>query len=155
MTNWCMGCGRDIPDGDYCHGCSRRKVTMNISDIIREETVIVLRRMQKNGFQYKMYWRYDAIIWDINNGYCEDLATKVIRRMGGETDWLYGLWMEDRGTKFEGVSHYVIKYNGKYYDAECPDGVKSLVNIPLYINRYKSREEYIDEMRILQETISP
>jgi hypothetical protein len=27
MSNWCMGCGRDIPDGDYCIMC---QVTLGV-----------------------------------------------------------------------------------------------------------------------------
>ena len=50
---------------------------------------------------------------DINHGMCEDFAEDVCRLVSGAE----GYWIDGSGR------HKIIKYNGQYYDSECPNGV--------------------------------
>lgn len=85
-------------------------------------------------------------VYDIDCGWCEDYAVAVCNRVQGATE----LWMNDL-TPFEHICHCVIKYQGRYYDAECIDGVDELRFIPLYENVLKDREEVVEGLRHLIE----
>ena len=48
---------------------------------------------------------------------------------------------------FEQIVHCVIKYQGRYYDAECVDGVDDLQFLPIYENVLKDREEVVNGLK--------
>jgi hypothetical protein len=78
----------------------------------------------------------------INDGYCEEFTTDIIERMGGETKNLYELrdgYFSDSGDL---PGHVWIYYNGKHYDSETPNGIKSWKSLPVFkrlmrVNKYK------------------
>jgi hypothetical protein len=75
--------------------------------------------------------------YDINNGECEEFAVKVIKRMGGwDRDDLFDLtsdnFVEDRLLP----DHVWVCYKGRHYDAECPEGVDSWKDLPLFKNAH-------------------
>jgi hypothetical protein len=56
---------------------------------------------------------------EINRGMCEDFAEDVCSLVPGAEAW----WADELGRKrgWDG-SHKLIKYQGRYYDSECPEG---------------------------------
>lgn len=93
--------------------------------------------------------RDDAHPYDINCGLCEDFALEVIGLVGGETDDLVMVWIEDLDERYEDYSHCVIQLeeDGQTYwfDSECPNGVIHLEDIPCVQNRKKPRKEVIGQ----------
>ncbi len=54
----------------------------------------------------------------INYGLCEDFAEDVCRLVSGAEAW----WTNELDDTDFGMPK-IIKYNGRYYDSECPNGV--------------------------------
>lgn len=106
----------------------------NLRKEILKHTLIVLSTMDESK----------QTAWDINNGLCEDFALDIISKFGGESDTLFGVWLDEYG-----VNHFVICFNEKYYDAECPDGVDRITDIPCYKNRNRTREEVLKKPKII------
>jgi hypothetical protein len=99
--------------------------------------------------------------YEINNGLCEDFAQAVIGQFGGETDGLSMYWGDELSADGEGYewdvellsehypaskpthgldwadirgdipNHAWIILDGRHYDAECPEGVDNLFELPL------------------------
>lgn len=96
----------------------------------------------------------------INSGQCENFAIAVVKQLGGESDALYLVGVENFMTKEnlwdwellanhwnilppKGMSaaevdglkvnlHIWITDGKKHYDSECPDGVVSFFDLPIY-----------------------
>lgn len=86
--------------------------------------------------------------YDINCGLCEDFARDVIEKLGGYTDELDYVWVEDiENTPAPDGAHCVIylRCEGStfYFDAEIPEGTNDLTQIPVIKNAEKSRAEVI------------
>ena len=80
--------------------------------------------------------------YDINNGSCEEFCNDVIERMCPvigryETETLYAAaisTMNDYYYYFKSgpdVSHVVLVFHGRFYDAECLEGVDHWIDLPL------------------------
>lgn len=63
-------------------------------------------------------------MWILTHGACDVWANEFINRIGGEIFWL--------DEEYENCFHCVVKYEGKYYDAECSDGVEKIEDIPFF-----------------------
>lgn len=109
--------------------------TRDVMLAIRNE---ILQDMREQGFYYKGKKLYTPTLWDINCGFCEWFGEEVEERIPGANCF----WMDDEGYD---CSHYVVEYQGKYYDAECIDGVASLDDLPIIKNRKKTREQVFKE----------
>lgn len=92
--------------------------------------------------------------WDINNGCCEEWARYVVERLpGAELVWLDEIvqdpemWdsADPNDEFFLGPSHCVVKYKQKLYDAECHAGVENWNQLPVIVNKDKTREQVIAE----------
>ena len=97
----------------------------------------MLKDMRTHGFYYRGKRRHDPTAWDIDNGACEDFATSVLRQLPGglhETDGVNIEWLED-DSRYATLSHCVLRFEGRYYDAEVPDGVDRLDEIPVITQR--------------------
>jgi len=70
----------------------------------------------------------------INNGRCEDFAMEIIDKMGGYSNILYEVCTENFVEFGELVSHVWIYYKGRYYDAECLQGVRNWKELPIFKN---------------------
>lgn len=90
--------------------------------------------------------------YDINNGGCEDFAMELIDRLGGyvtdaegrPTD--NGPYELDTNNFCEWLPNHVwVFYEGKHYDAECPQGVDSWKDLPLFA-RLKNHPHYADDL---------
>lgn len=62
-----------------------------------------------------------------NTGYCDMYADAFIETHGGEL--LYTEVISDGSGTF---GHTFVKLNGKYYDAEAPNGVSRLIDLPYF-----------------------
>lgn len=89
--------------------------------------------------------------WDINNGFCEDLAEIVAARIpGAEVVPAYDPELhplrEDGGYD---ADHFVIVFEGRFYDCECPEGVNHVRDLPIYQNRGKTRAQVLEERPLM------
>jgi hypothetical protein len=62
---------------------------------------------------------------EINDGYCDMWAGQFTTRFGGQHQWSFDFPGDPNG-------HSWVKRGGKYYDAEIPDGVTRLEQIPYF-----------------------
>lgn len=68
--------------------------------------------------------------WDINNGWCEEFAVRAAQKIGGDDyETTYELWIDD--LEDDAPAHCVLVHNGRYYDAECLDGVNDWHDLPI------------------------
>lgn len=75
------------------------------------------------------YERDGISAYEINNGRCNEFADEIVKMVdGAEAEWYDEVGEE----KF---CHCYIKFNGKYYDSECPRGVASNTLLPYYARR--------------------
>jgi len=98
--------------------------------------------------------------YDINNGSCEEFADDLISLIPGASVWNIvestqmlldehkkmakmgikfvgeptNLVVNYKGTIIDLPGHYWIKWKGRHYDAECPDGVKDWLELPVFKN---------------------
>lgn len=77
--------------------------------------------------------------YEINNGQCEDFAMALIEELGGYREinkaCTKGLTEFDvcNFTDFGDLpSHVWVWFDGKHYDAECPEGVEDWRKLPLF-----------------------
>lgn len=91
---------------------------------------------------YKVSPRYE-----INRGECEMLADYVEENVeDAESIRLIELLcpgldddgQEDYEDEHEEIIHYVVRYKGRYYDAEVPGGVDSIEKIPV-VKRFRKK----------------
>ncbi len=103
---------------------------MNLAEAMTAATATILDAMREG-----VLWIDDAIpaypegyplIWDINNGLCEDWGMEVEHLCPG----VWGEWLaDDDGTDY---SHYAITNGLLWYDAECPEGVENWHDLPMF-----------------------
>ncbi len=70
-------------------------------------------------------YEQDAI--EINNGMCEDFAADVCSLVSNAKafwlDEINPIIKDEFGEKIRNITaHKVIKYRGRYYDSQCPEG---------------------------------
>ncbi len=74
--------------------------------------------------------------YDINDGRCDEFAEVVIERVPGAV-------FRDLGLEW---GHCVIEFDGRYYDAEEPEGVLHWRQLPLCVRAIRANRE----MRVKQ-----
>jgi len=62
---------------------------------------------------------------EINDGYCDIWANQFTKRFGGQHQWSFDFPDDANG-------HSWVKRGGKYYDAEIPEGVTHMGQIPYF-----------------------
>jgi hypothetical protein len=70
-------------------------------------------------------------IEDINNGWCNEFAKSIKDALSQPKDFeirSYGYG----NSSYRSSSHKWVYYQGKHYDAECPEGVKNPRNLPFF-----------------------
>ena len=111
-----------------------------VGDALREVTESIKDEMQDRGWYLGgRQPRYDRPTdWDVNNGMCEEWAISALEALGSSAyarepspDGPYMAWLEEFDARYEDYSHCVVYLNGKYYDAQVPDGVDALEDLPL------------------------
>lgn len=116
--------------------------------MVRAEVQRRLRDMRQRGFYYRDEKRYDPTTWDIDNGECEEFSQAVLARLPGgihETDGVETVWLDDELP--DGPSHCVLRFKGRFYDAEAPEGVAHLGDVPVMRHRTMTREEVVGRGR--------
>lgn len=94
---------------------------------VRDE---ILAEMKRRGFYFGLerVIRHDPLPWDINCGYCEEFGERVCELVKGAE----AFWKEfpHPSGGYE-ICHYIVKYRGRFYDAECVEGVKRWRDLPI------------------------
>ena len=62
---------------------------------------------------------------EINNGYCDMWANLFVEKFGGTHQWSYDIPNDPNG-------HSWVKFGDEFYDAEAPNGVSSLEQLPYF-----------------------
>lgn len=77
---------------------------------------------------------------EINNGQCEDFALKIASKVEGSSEVCTENFVEF------GVlpGHVWILFGGKHYDAECPEGTKNFMMLPIFL---KMGEKEIEALK--------
>lgn len=106
---------RGLWDCPRAHPCVvNHKYDMRLYEIINEALIDdpVERKIRQLGREMQMS------PWAINNGWCWGFANRLAKALGPEAEVV-------STTEMEGVfpGHSVVRYRGKYYDAETPRGV--------------------------------
>ena len=81
-------------------------------------TASILDDMKYEGYD-------DPSIEDLNFGYCDRWADFVLTHLDGAEEEILDT----------APPHVVVRYQGKFYDAEIPEGVDYIEQIPFY-NRH-------------------
>lgn len=61
----------------------------------------------------------------INDGYCDIWAQLFIEKFGGKQNWSFEF-------PTGGCGHHWVELNNKFYDAETPEGVSSIKQLPFF-----------------------
>lgn len=71
---------------------------------------------------------------DINDGYCMIWARKAMNALGGPTMECRFVWIDDGEDKINEYefAHAALFHRGRYYDAECLDGVEHPIDLPFF-----------------------
>jgi hypothetical protein len=101
--------------------------------ILEQVTEELLSRMRRSGFYYEGVLRYDPLVWDINNGRCEEWASLAADRIPDS----FPVWMDEQ--------HCVLAYNGRFYDADCIDGEDDYQDLPMFARWYEDRPQPLGE----------
>jgi len=122
-----------------------------------------LRQMQSSGWRSRHQGRHSApTAWDINDGGCEEWAGEAVGLLGAKTgrsaatyafaefesDWLEAEGLppvtvdEDDDSRDHDIAHTVLSYEGRWFDAQHPDGVDTLSE--LSISRGVDLQSWID-----------
>lgn len=71
--------------------------------------------------------------FEINNGCCEEWAEQVLERINQEKSSIFsdfGRW--DTVPFLADTNHAFIFVDGKFYDAECLEGVEDYMQLPIF-----------------------
>jgi hypothetical protein len=116
---------------------------MTIQEALMKVRDEYLAFLMKDGFFYLSKKRHDATTWDINCGYCEDFANEVCDIFPeAET---FDLGESDNPESFFDYAHTAVRYNSRYYDAECIEGVPDWKMLPIVKNKGKTRTQVLKE----------
>jgi hypothetical protein len=97
--------------------------------ILTQVTEEILDRMRHDGFYHEGVKRFDPIVYDINNGQCEEWAYAAAELIPEA----FPAWMDE--------DHCVLVYRGRFYDADCPDGVDDVEDLPMFAEPEHPRPE--------------
>lgn len=105
---------------------------------LRAVTERILDEMQRVGWflEASRVRQFDRPTeWDINCGWCEEWAIAASEVVGGDVCELADLGMDP-----DEWSHYVLVLDGRFYDAQDPEGVESIE--ALHVVRGVTRTEW-------------
>jgi len=117
------------------------KTKTNITDAINALVEEYFANRKENGLWKVPYLKEKNVRYHINNGLCDDFADIICEQIeGAEALWgeafseefwdmPYEHWIEEVA-----MCHCFIVFEGRYYDAEAPNGVDHPRDLPLYIN---------------------
>lgn len=91
------------------------------SAVMAEATRVMLERIREKGWPIQP--GQTPLPWDITHGWCVDWAEFVCARIPGAV-----MAEHDDGD----MLHTFVVLGGRYYDAECPDGVTHVLRLPVF-----------------------
>lgn len=91
-----------------------------IRRVLDQVTEEILGRMRRDGFRYRRRLRFDPLVWDINNGHCDAWAERAAELLPGG----FATWVD--------TYHCVLVYDGRFYDADCPEGTRHWKDLPMF-----------------------
>lgn len=68
---------------------------------------------------------------EINSGCCADFATVVWERLGKPSDEVLE-FVDDESLGAGRYTHTFLRFKGRYYDAEAPEGVDDWQDLPIF-----------------------
>ncbi len=89
--------------------------------VLDQVTGEILERMRQSGFYHLGRLRYDPLVWDINNGHCDAWADLAAERLH---EGAFSTWVDPY--------HCVLVFDGKFYDADCPEGAAHWDQLPMF-----------------------
>lgn len=101
---------------------------------VRDE---MLAEMKISGFWRHGVYLHTPTTYDINNGSCEDFAMKIEELVPDAVSY----WIEDIDPKYP--NHCIIEYKGRFYDAECIEGVDKIEELPICKKALSIKEEAV------------
>lgn len=121
---------------------------IKLTDLLREEPITVNdvnRILKRTGDEQDLYEPdWDDFTPEIcNTGFCDLFAEKFREEYPGAE-----LWGTDWGIGYV-FGHVWVKYAGKFYDAETPNGVVDWRDLPYMQKVYKLRGKYPDDVQRL------
>jgi hypothetical protein len=125
---------------------------IKLVDLIKESEITpeiidkVLKQTEKEAKQnYQVDW--DELTPEMcNQGFCDDFANNLKKLYPGAELWQTGISANPNTA----VGHVWIKYKGKYYDAETPNGVDTWKEIPHIKRIYDRYGKYPNDLRLLK-----
>ncbi len=115
---------------------------VSVSEILTVYTEQFKERVARAGWYFKGRWgktHRTPSEWDINNGWCDHWADGAVALLGGgET-----VWLDDE--EGDSLDHAALVFDGKYYDAQCLEGVTDYMDLPLC--RGVTREQWLRHKR--------
>ena len=109
---------------ELCQRLSRLAAEGRISDVIRALRDAFVAELGVSSYMA------------INGGECETFAALLQDIMGEGVTW----WDDELDEDYS-KAHCFFYYRGKYYDAECPQGVQDWKSLPLYGERVPSAQK--------------
>jgi hypothetical protein len=89
-----------------------------------------ITKIIERAVRHCCYWWKLPSAYEINNGSCEEFVALICKFVPGA---------EDNATPdFTLPGHYWIEYEGKCYDAECPQGVDHWEQLPIFVKYRQS-----------------
>jgi hypothetical protein len=112
------------PKGQYSNESEITDLLMHEHDAnLQKETKSVIQPILEKVTQ-KLLSENKCTIYDINNGMCDQWAIAVEKLIPNAQ----AIWLEDLGVD---IPHMVILYEGRYYDADVPQGVDDPKDLPI------------------------
>ena len=97
----------------------------------REKALDYLRLLENSKFFYYHREPNFPLPWDINCGYCNEFAGNIEKKcLEAEVACPSYYLEEDEADEYQ--IHDFILFNGKFYDAECIDGVNDWRDLPIF-----------------------
>jgi hypothetical protein len=95
-----------------------------------QDAEMVMRAIREWFDRQKEEFGREIEPYQVNCGMCDELAQYVEETIDGAEMFV----VEDEFPELSHISHYAIRYKGRYYDAEAPCGVDDVRELPIIKN---------------------
>jgi hypothetical protein len=97
-------------------------ITQTFGAALEESRSAILAEMADIGVYDERTGRlsHDPTPADVNRGWCGEFAAAVVSRFPQAE----ARWLDELGVGGDAAGHMVVVFGGRYYDAECLDGVE-------------------------------
>ena len=120
-------------------------VTKVSEDLTPDDITRILKRTGEEQDLYVKDW--DEFTPELcNDGFCDIFVEKFKEEYPGAE-----LWQTSASTSPWGFGHSWVKYKGKFYDAETPNGVKDWKDLPYIQKLYRTGKQYPEDVKQVNE----